>query len=162
MMKLFKTSITVFFLLIVSNVFAQNEVYDPEADAMKDIQTAIKEASKTNKHVFVKVGGNWCSWCKLYAKFSHNDAEISKIMEDEYETVLVNWSKENKNKKAMEYLGYPNRFGYPVFVILDGSGKVLHIQNSAYLESGKGYDKNKVLMFLKGWTAKALDPANYN
>ncbi len=75
--------------------------------------------------------------------------------------VLVNWSTENKNPKAMAYLGYPQRFGFPVFVVLDENGKILHIQNSAYLEEGKGYDKKKVLQFINGWTPKAIDPITY-
>ncbi|ANQ47702.1 thioredoxin family protein [Flammeovirga sp. MY04] len=162
-MKKIIQSFTLSILLTLSfNCFAQTETYDPSADAMKDIQSAVKTASKEGKHVFVKVGGNWCGWCKKYAKFTHEDAEISKLMEDYYVKVLVNWSNDNKNPEAMKYLGNPQRFGYPVFVILDGHGKVIHIQNSAYLESGKGYDKNKVMMFLKGWTTTAIDPKTYN
>ena len=46
------------------------EIYDPSADAMADISRAVTIAKKSNKHVFVKVGGNWCGWCKLYDKFS--------------------------------------------------------------------------------------------
>jgi hypothetical protein len=47
-------------------------------------------------------------------------------------------------------LGYPQRFGYPVFVILNGDGERIHTQNSEYLENGKGsYDKNKVQSFLE-------------
>ena len=52
----------------------------------------------------------------------------------------------------MKRLGNPGRFGYPVFVVLDGKGKVLHIQDSSFLEEGKGYDKAKVLRFFKNWT----------
>ncbi|OHX68304.1 thioredoxin family protein [Flammeovirga pacifica] len=153
---------TIVLILTLSlDTFAQTEKYDPHADAMDDIQTAIQTASKEGKHVFVKVGGNWCGWCKRYAQFTHEDAEISKLMTDNYVKVLVNWSNDNKNPKTMEYLGFPQRFGYPVFVILNAQGSVLHIQNSAYLESGKGYDKQKIMSFLQGWTAKAVNPASY-
>ena len=55
-----------------SFLFAE-EIYDPTADAMVDITAAISLAKESNKHVFVKVGGNWCGWCKLYAKFSDSD-----------------------------------------------------------------------------------------
>ena len=30
--------------------------------------------------------------------------------------------------------GYPQRFGFPVFIVLDGNGNRIHTQNSAYLE----------------------------
>ena len=133
------------------------EIYDPSANAMADITRAVTIAKKSNKHVFVKVGGNWCGWCKLYDKFSSADEDISLIMIDEYITVLANWSPENRNLEAMNYLGIPQRFGYPVFVILDGNGNVLHTQDTALLEEGRGYNKNHVLRFLKVWTYAAVN-----
>ena len=132
------------------------EVYDPSADAMSEITEAISIAKKLNKHVFVKVGGNWCGWCKLYDKFSNSDEDIALIMRQEYITVLANWSPENRNLEAMNYLGRPQRFGYPVFIIIDGNGNVLHTQDTALLEEGRGYNKNHVLRFLKVWTYSAV------
>ena len=84
-----------------------------------------------------------------------------KVMNDNYVEVLVNWSMENKNPKAMAYLGYPQRFGFPVFVVLDKKCEILHTQNSAFLEEGGGYNLDKVLQFINGWTPKALDPITY-
>ena len=133
------------------------EIYDPSANAMADIARAVTIAKKSNKHVFVKVGGNWCGWCKLYDKFSNSDEDIALIMMQEYTTVLVNWSPENRNLEAMNYLGRPQRFGYPVFIILDGNGNVLHTQDTALLEEGRGYNKNHVLRFLKVWIYSAVN-----
>ena len=59
---------------------------------------------------------------------------------------------------AMDYLGNPQRFGFPVFVIIDGDGNVLHIQDSALLEQGKGYNKKHIMRFLSVWTTDAVDP----
>jgi len=133
------------------------EVYDPSVDAMSEIIKAISIAKESNKHVFVKVGGNWCGWCKLYDKFSNSDEDIALIMRQEYITVLANWSPENRNLEAMNYLGRPQRFGYPVFIILDGNGNVLHTQDTALLEEGRGYNKNHVLRFLKVWIYSAVN-----
>ena len=83
--------------------------------------------------------------------------DIAQIMMQEYTTVLVNWSPENRNLEAMNYLGRPQRFGYPVFIILDGNGNVLHTQDTALLEEGRGYNKNHVLRFLKVWTYPAVN-----
>ena len=58
----------------------------------------------------------------------------------------------------MTFLGNPQRFGFPVFIILNGDGEVLHTQDTALLEEGKSYNKNHVLRFLKSWTYKALNP----
>jgi hypothetical protein len=73
----------------------------------------------------------------------------------------VNYSKENKNPDILADLGYPQRFGFPVLVILDGNGNRLHTQNSAYLEQEKAYSMETVIEFLKQWTPAALDPENY-
>ena len=61
---------------------------------------------------------------------------------------MVNYSKENKNLAEMKKLEFPQRFGFPVFVILDSNGKRIHTQNSSYLEEGDGYSKKKVIDFL--------------
>jgi hypothetical protein len=74
---------------------------------------------------------------------------------------LLNYSKENKNLEALESLEYPQRFGFPVLVILDGKGRRIHTQNSAYLEKEKSYDEKKMIEFLKQWSPAALDPENY-
>ena len=47
----------------------------------------------------------------------------------------------------------------PVYVLslpVDETGKVLHIQDSSFLEEGKGYNEEKVLRFLKSWTPQAV------
>ncbi|HSI90563.1 MAG TPA: hypothetical protein VK927_05565, partial [Adhaeribacter sp.] len=61
----------------------------------------------------------------------------------------------------LKELDYPQRFGFPVFVVLNEKGQRLHTQNSAYLEEDKGYSRKKVLEFLQQWSKPALDPANY-
>jgi hypothetical protein len=61
----------------------------------------------------------------------------------------------------MKKYRYPQRFGFPVFLILNNEGDLIHTQSSWYLESGKGYDKEKVTAFLNDWSAKALDPSQY-
>jgi len=135
-------------------------IYNPKANAKADIDAAVAKAKKAGKHVFIQVGGNWCGWCILFHKMVDATPELKDYLNNNYETVLVNYSQDNKNPEAMARLGYPGRFGFPVFVILDGNGKVLHIQNSAYLEEGKGHSVKKVMEFLKGWTADAIKPEN--
>ena len=146
---------TIFLLLQLAY---SEEIYNTSADAMADIKSAITLAKETDRHVFIKIGGNWCGWCKMYAKFTKADKDIMRVMEDDYVFVLVNWSTENKNPDAMSYLGNPERFGFPVFVIIDGDGKVLHTQDSALLEQGKGYNKKHIMRFLTVWTSAAVDP----
>jgi hypothetical protein len=55
----------------------------------------------------------------------------------------------------MKRLNNAGRFGFPVMVVLDENGNVIHIQDSSFLEEGKGYNKEKVIRFFKNWTPQA-------
>lgn len=149
-----------FFLLSISlccGAFAQEKIYDEGADGMKQIATAIEKASSEGKYVLCQVGGNWCPWCLRFAAFVDTNKVVHEIVEKNFVYLHVNYSKANKNAEAMKFLGNPARFGFPVFVIIDEKGKPIHIQNSAYLEAGKGYDEAKVAEFLQNWTRVAVE-----
>src|SRR6185437_16961218 len=109
---------------------------------------------------FLQIGGNWCIWCMRFNEFVHSDS-LWHTLNDNYVVVHVNYSPENKNEKVLARLGYPQRFGYPVFVILDSKGNRIHTQSSGYLEEGKGHSKAKVAEFLRQWSPAALDPKTY-
>lgn len=136
---------------------AQQKIYNPNANAEAEVCEAVKKAKKEGKHVFIKVGGNWCSWCIKFHNYCKDNKEIHKLIKNNYIEVLVNYSKENRNQKLMKKWENPGRFGYPVFIILNGDGKRIHTQDSGLLESEKGYDKNKVVKFFASWTPKALE-----
>jgi hypothetical protein len=92
-------------------------------------------------------------------------AKLDSIMKKDYVYMLANVPKEKEKRDFALYkeFGYPVRFGFPVFVVLDGDGKQLHIQDSGLLEYAKspGYDTTKVENFLEMWNVRALDPATY-
>ena len=163
-MKRLVMSLVCFFVL--GSAFSQDpaakpKIYHPEADAKADIKNAIEKAAKENKHVMLQVGGNWCSWCiRFNDKVMTNDT-LKTALEKNYVFYHLNYSKENKNEDIMASLGYPQRFGFPVFVILDAKGNRIHTQSSGYLESGKGYSTTEVLTFFNQWSPDALDPKNY-
>lgn len=143
--------------------FAQEKtaIYNPLANAETDIKNAVKLAAKENKQVLIQVGGNWCSWCTRFQNTVKNSDTLRQLMDDNYVMIHLNYSPENKNEASLARLGYPQRFGFPVFIILDGKGQRIHTQNSAYLEEGKGYDKKKIAEFLEQWSTHAIDPATY-
>lgn len=152
-------------VLISSTVMAQEtkeaiHIYNPKANAQADIDAAVARAKKEGKHVFIQVGGNWCVWCIRFHNLVNTTPELKTFLNQNYETVLLNWSPENKNEEILRNFNYPGRFGFPVFLILDGDGKLIHTQNSAYLEEGGGHSVKKVMDFLKNWNAGALKPEN--
>lgn len=142
------------------NLFSQDKVklYNPTLDGMKQIKEAVSKAKLQGKQVLIQYGGNWCSWCIKFDAFCKADTAIMRVINSNYVPVKLNYSPENKNESANAYLGNPMRFGFPVFIIVDGNGKVLHIQDSALLEEGKGYNQLKVLGFFRNWTTSAIIP----
>ena len=150
-------------LLTLSNAaHAQlNKVYNDDIDPMEQIDKAIAQANEQGKYVICQVGGNWCPWCLKFAQFITDDEEINQYINQNYVYIHVSYnphqSKDEARDKAMlKRLGNPGRFGYPVFVVLDEKGNVIHIQDSSYLEEGKSYHKDKVLQFFINWTPKAV------
>jgi thioredoxin-related protein len=158
-----------FFVLIVSIIsvtaLAQSEgkkLYNPNANASADIDAAIKKAAAENKYVLLQAGGNWCSWCIEFARFCKADPAIDSVIKSSFVWYHLNWSKENENKNIFAKYGYPQRFGFPAFIILNSKGERLHTQNSEYLEDGKkSYDQKKVQAFLEMWSPNALNPKMY-
>lgn len=152
--------VTLFLTICAGQINGQEAVklYDTTLDGMKQIKEAVATAKTTGKHVLIQYGGNWCPWCIKFDAFCKADAEITKVIADNFIPVKLNYSPENKNNASNEFLGNPARFGFPVFIIIDGKGKVLHIQDSALLESGQGYDQKKVVGFLSNWTATSIIP----
>lgn len=143
------------------NAQGKFNVYHSEADAKAEIAAAVTKAKQENKHVFIQIGGNWCGWCKMFHELTTTDEELKNYIAENYEVVHVNYSKENENKEVLAELGYPQRFGFPVFVVLDGNGVRIHTQNSGYLEEGQGHSKKKVMEFLQQWSPAALKAENY-
>lgn len=160
--------IVVLFGLMISAVvvFSQDltkfHLYDPAANAEKEIAAAVKEAKSQNKHVLIQIGGNWCIWCARFNDFVTTDKQLDSSVKADYIVYHLNYSKENYNAKLLEKYGYPQRFGFPVFLILNGEGKLIHTQSSWYLEDGKkSYDKDKTGSFFNDWSPKAFDPKQY-
>ena len=148
--------------LFLSVSAQEKKLYDPTANAVADIEAAVKQAKKENKFVLIQAGGNWCGWCIEFARFAKADPGIDSVITSSFVWYHLNYSQENKNEKVLASLGYPQRFGFPVFIILDGKGNRVHTQASEYLEDGKkSYDQHAVQKFLEMWSPRALDPTMY-
>ena len=157
-------TILTFLVFTILNVMGQTEevkVYDPSADAKKDVSSALKKAGEENKNVLVMVGGNWCPWCIRLNKYILDDPEIDSLIKADFIWIKVNYSKENKNTDLLKKWGGPQRFGFPVFVVLDNKGNRIHIQDTGLLEKDKSYDRKKLIGFLRNWNVDAIDPDNY-
>lgn len=135
---------------------AAAKIYNESINPMAQISEAVKIASSNGKHVICQVGGNWCRWCLMFADYISKDSGIDSFIKKNYVYIHVNYPRKDAPADLKNRLGNPGRFGFPVFVVLDGKGKIIHIQDSSYLESGEGYDREKVMRFFENWTPAAL------
>lgn len=162
-----KSTITLFAIFVTLLANAQTgmkKVYNESINPLEQIDQALVKAKSEGKFVICQVGGNWCPWCLRFADFITNDTTISKLVDENFEYIHVNYNprksgdeaQQQQAKALMKRLDNCGRFGFPVFVVLDEDGKVIHIQDSSFLEEGQGYNQKKVLRFFKNWTPKAV------
>ena len=143
---------------------ALKKVYNEEINPLEQIDQTLAKAKADGKFVVCQVGGNWCIWCLRFADFITNDTTISKVIDENFEYIHVNYNprksegaeKTQQAAALMKRLDNCGRFGFPVFVVFNADGKVLHIQDSSFLEEGQSYNQEKVLRFFKNWTPKAV------
>lgn len=147
----------ILFLFLSFQSFAGDttKLYNPYANAEKDVAAALVKARAENKHVLLQIGGNWCVLCYQFNAFINLDTSIKKIISSNYIVYHLNYSKENQNLGYLKKLGNPQRFGFPVLVVLDADGNRLYTQNSTWLRKGNGYNMHKVKSFLQNWSAMA-------
>ncbi len=133
-------------------------IYDEKADAKVDIAAAVAHAKKENRRVLVQWGANWCGWWHRLHDLFRADQDLAKALLYEYDVVLVDIGKWDKNMElATSYGADLKQSGVPYLTLLDGDGKVLVNQDSGSFETKDeakpGHDPKKVLEFLKGHQA---------
>lgn len=131
--------------------------YHPEENAEARIAELTAQAKKENKNIMIQAGGNWCIWCLRFNNYVQTTPELKKLVDDNYIYYHLNYSPDNKNEKIFAKYGNPgDKYGYPVFIVLDKDGKQIHTQDSSVLEEGKGYSLDKVKKFFEDWKPKAM------
>lgn len=123
--------------------------FDPTRDAARDIADAQIEAKRSARRVLLDVGGEWCVWCRRLDSLFVRNKNLAEELHAGFVVVKVNSSPENKNEAVLGPLGKIP--GYPHLFVLDENGRLLHSQNTEELESGKGYDPEKVRAFIQAW-----------
>ncbi|MBR1990105.1 MAG: thioredoxin family protein [Firmicutes bacterium] len=154
------TAIAALLALTASAQSDLKKIYDENTDPVEQIDKAVRQAKKEGKFVISQVGGNWCRWCLMFADFVEKDAELTQFIDENFVFIHSNYNpRERAGEKTLEMLkklGNPERFGFPVFVVMDQTGKVIHTQDSSFLEEGNGYSRDKVVRFFQNWTPEAV------
>lgn len=117
------------------------DIYDESANAREQIAEALASAKKENRRVLIQWGANWCSWCHLLHDTMKKDAGLRRKLLYEYDVVLIDIGKRDKNLDLVEKYGADIR-GVPYLTILDADGKVLLNQETGSLEASDDPDKS--------------------
>jgi thiol:disulfide interchange protein len=123
--------------------------FDPKRNAEHDIQTAIREATRSHRRIMLDIGGEWCGWCRALDRFYAAHPDLMAYRQKNFVWLKVNFSPENENRQVLSR--YPKIQGYPHLFVLDQDGKLLHSQDTAPLEEGKSYNLDRMFAFLKKW-----------
>lgn len=126
-----------------------NTSYDWRANAYRDLERAIDQASAQNKRILIVVGGNWCGWCEVLDRFLSRDAEAHTAFERSFVVLKVNMSPQNENAAFLS--GFPESRGYPDFFILESNGAYLGRQRTDLLEGERDYDSARMVAFAERW-----------
>ncbi len=144
-------------IALKSNASDSTRLYNPYANVAKDMELVLARAKAENKNVLIQVGGNWCYWCYRLNSFMLLDSTLKQLLNTNYVVYHLNYSSENKNLAYLKQLGNPQRYGFPVLVVLNSNGTRLYTQASGLLTKGNGYDWDKVKSFLTTWSPSTLN-----
>ena len=79
------------------------KVYDEEINPLEQIDQAVAKAQSEGKFVICQVGGNWCPWCLRFADFITKDATISKMIDENFVYIHVNYNpRKEEGAEKME------------------------------------------------------------
>ncbi|HEY1329746.1 MAG TPA: thioredoxin family protein [Casimicrobiaceae bacterium] len=140
-------------LLLIAASWAREPAtakFDPSRDAAADVAQAVATAKAQGKRVLVDVGGEWCSWCHIMDRYFESDGEARALRDRGFVLVKVNYSKANPNTAFLSR--WPKIKGYPHLFVLGPDGALLHSQDTSELEAGRGYDRARMLAFLREWS----------
>ncbi len=130
------------------------DIYDEKADARALVDAALGKAKRDQTRVLVMLGGNWCGWChKLHDLFRSN-AEIARLLRNEYQVVLLD--TKGPNTDALLEQWKVDAGSFPYLVVLAADGSVVCRQNTEPLEEGDHHAPAKVKGFL---TAQKATPS---
>jgi thioredoxin 1 len=128
-------------------------LYNPQADAKRDIKQALERARREHKNVILMFGGNWCYDCHvLDLAFHHPDVEPT--LKAHYIVVHVDIGEYDKNLDLAEQYQIPLKKGVPALAVLAPDGKLLYSQKGGEFEAARSLAPEDVIAFLKKWQPK--------
>jgi hypothetical protein len=126
-------------------------LYKVNADARKEIDETIAEASKDHKRIILVFGGNWCYDCHVLDNYFHQP-DVEPLVDRNFHVVHVDiGAEERKNADLAAKYQVPIEKGVPALAILDSEGALLYSQQNGEFEAARSMDPDDVIAFLNKW-----------
>jgi thiol:disulfide interchange protein len=131
-------------------VTAKKDLYPADADAKKEIDDALKQATNEKKRVMLIFGGNWCYDCHVLDRALHEGA-AGKIVKESFLLVHIDIGEGDKNLDLVKLYKIPLDKGVPAVAILNGEGKLLYSSGDGEFEAARSMMKKDLVRFLWIW-----------
>jgi len=138
---------------VLSPPVVAKDLYPADADAKKEIETALKRAGKEHKRVLLVFGGNWCYDCHVLDRALHEGA-ADKIMKESFLLVHVDIGEANKNLELMKKYNIPLEKGVPAVALLKSDGSLLYSSGNGEFEAARTMMRKDLVAFLTQWQEK--------
>jgi len=128
-------------------------VYDEKADARKQIEAAIRQASEKGKparNIVLVFGANWCQDCRALAE-QMRQGELAALIEREFVLVKIDVGRGEKNLEVATKYGVPVENGIPALAVLDAKGKLLYAQNQGQFANARRMSYESIKAFFEQW-----------
>lgn len=150
-MKLFAALLS---LLLCFGAAAAEPAYDEQADAHKDIQTALADAARAKVPVILVFGANWCPDCRVLDMAIKTGA-AAPLMARDFRVVKINVGRYDRNIDIANAYGVPLKNGIPAVAIISANNQVLYATRSGELADAREMGDAGIHDFLQRAAASA-------
>jgi len=128
----------------------KKDLYPANADAVKDLNAALKRAAAGQRYVLLVFGGNWCYDCHVLDQGLH-EGEAGQLIKDRFELVHVDIGEADKNIDLAEKYRIPLEKGVPAVAVLSSNGTLVYSSGSGEFEAARMMTRKELVSFLKRW-----------
>jgi uncharacterized protein YyaL (SSP411 family) len=87
----------------------------------ESFESALKEAKKASKPVFIDFYTDWCGWCKVLDRETYPNKEVAALLTKSFVSIKVDAEKGNGPELSKRY----DVSGFPTLLIVDDKGEEL-------------------------------------
>jgi uncharacterized protein (TIGR03067 family) len=111
------------------------------------LKSALAEAAKTERKVFLHFGAPWCVWCLRLDAWLQRP-EVASILGEDFVEVKIDQDRMTDGKEVLARYNKDQKGGIPWFVILDARGKALITSDGPKGNIGFPAEKDEIAHFV--------------